>query len=185
MAVELLGASLAALRRSRSGGQLAPPAAALLTLRALRALQALHARGVLHRDVKPSNMVQRAARPGQIALLDFGLARFYLHRAPRRGVGFRGTPRYASLAAHAGRDLAPVDDLWSLWYSAIELLAGGLPWKALTDRAAIAQVRPTRQDSTTGRAHCAMAGGPRDMRTGQAKRETQGRDRRGGGVARA
>ena len=44
-------------------------------------------------------------------------------------MGFRGTARYASIAAHEGRDLGRVDDVWSLFYILIECLRGSLPWK--------------------------------------------------------
>lgn len=44
-------------------------------------------------------------------------------------MGFRGTARYASIAAHFGKDLGRVDDLWSLFYIVIEFLSGTLPWK--------------------------------------------------------
>ncbi len=55
-------------------------------------------------------------------------------------MGFRGTARYASIAAHFGKvclpslllhekDLGRVDDLWSLLYMILEFLTGSLPWK--------------------------------------------------------
>ncbi|VDN45606.1 unnamed protein product [Gongylonema pulchrum] len=70
----------------------------------------------------------------RLIIVDYGLARRFRHpngrlRPLRRGCGFRGTTLYASLRAHDGKDLGPADDLISLFYSAIEMILGGVPWK--------------------------------------------------------
>lgn len=65
--------------------------------------------------------------------MDFGLSRRYREecgelKAARQEAEFRGTSRYASLAAHNCQDLGRVDDLWSLFYVLVEFITGGLPW---------------------------------------------------------
>ena len=74
-----------------------------------------------------------------VYILDFGLARLYRTaegdvRTPRKRAGFRGTARYASPNAHTLCELGRRDDLWSWWYSVLELLAGSLPWRRIKDR---------------------------------------------------
>ena len=118
---------------------------AILAKQMIRAIQHLHTIGILHRDVKPGNFCIGRDTPALqyrpiCHLIDFGLSRRFMEpggtiRQARTNVGFRGTARYASLAAHQGRvhitnkELGRVDDLWSLFYMLVEFLTGSLPWK--------------------------------------------------------
>jgi tau tubulin kinase len=148
--LELLGANLSEVRkRLRPEQRFLPVTAARLGLQALEALRALHEKGVLHRDVKPSNFAFGRAEKRddwhRLRVLDFGLVRLFLDpqgrpRAARRKAGFRGTARYASLAAHRGEDLGRVDDLWSLFYMLVELLVAKLPWRSVKDKDAVGAV---------------------------------------------
>ena len=68
-----------------------------------------------------------------VYVLDFGLSRRYREdggevKQARQEAEFRGTSRYASLAAHNCQDLGRVDDLWSLFYVLLEFITGTLPW---------------------------------------------------------
>ena len=79
-------------------------------------------------------------------IIDFGLSRKYLDsngevRPPRQNAGFRGTARYASIYSHASKDLAPRDDLWSVFYLLIEFVVGSLPWSKIRDRDKIGEVK--------------------------------------------
>lgn len=56
-------------------------------------------------------------------------------------VGFRGTVRYASLAAHELKGLRRRDDLISMYYSFLELLTGHLPWRKTNDKEAVAKLK--------------------------------------------
>lgn len=54
---------------------------------------------------------------------------------------FRGTQAYASPSAHEGRDLGRVDDLWSLLFVLVDLVAGSLPWKSVGDREEVGRLK--------------------------------------------
>uniref|UniRef100_A0A0N4ZWS3 Protein kinase domain-containing protein n=1 Tax=Parastrongyloides trichosuri TaxID=131310 RepID=A0A0N4ZWS3_PARTI len=105
-------------------------------------LESLHNFGWIHRDVKPANFCinlynNRVKR--KMYLVDFGLAKKYRQSdgsiIPKKNfANFRGTIRYASLNAHRRRDLGRIDDLWSVYFIAVENLIGELPWKNVMDR---------------------------------------------------
>ncbi|KAG8899459.1 hypothetical protein FRB99_006704 [Tulasnella sp. 403] len=104
----------------------------------LRRLEALHARGFVHRDIKPENvLVGVDGTADELYLVDFGFAKRYKapksgeHIPPRNGKGCLGTPRYASLNVHDGREPSRRDDLESLAYSIIYLCKGNLPWQSV------------------------------------------------------
>jgi serine/threonine protein kinase len=81
------GAPLAARLRE---GPLPPAEAVDLAIQVLKAIGYAHAKGVLHRDIKPGNVLLSS---GQARLMDFGIARFAAQR-PAPGETFSGTPAY-------------------------------------------------------------------------------------------
>lgn len=79
-------------------------------------------------------------------MLDFGLCRYFLSddgsvKPARPKIGFRGTVRYASVAAHELQDLSRRDDLWSLFYSFYELLIGQLHWRNSNDKEEVLKIK--------------------------------------------
>jgi len=120
----------------------------------VKALQAVHGLGVLHRDVKPSNFVlggryRSSADPSQankLFIIDFGLSRKFMGidgeiKPPRANAGFRGTARYASVNSHQCKELAPRDDLWSVFYVMVEFATGSLPWRNQRDRDKVGEIK--------------------------------------------
>lgn len=103
----------------------------------LTRLEDLHDRGYLHRDLKPENIL---LHDRTCYLVDFGFTKRYCHPKTREhlpaksGKGALGTPRYASLNVHLGREPSRRDDLESLAYVMIYLLKGHLPWQGLPEK---------------------------------------------------
>jgi type II secretory ATPase GspE/PulE/Tfp pilus assembly ATPase PilB-like protein/tRNA A-37 threonylcarbamoyl transferase component Bud32 len=121
------GEALAArLRRER---QLAGTEAAAILLGVARALEAAHALHIVHRDIKPDNVMLTS--DGQVKVADFGLARNCLvpSQLTQAGQAF-GTPAYMSPEQIAGKDVDERSDLYSLGILAYECLAGRRPFSA-------------------------------------------------------
>lgn len=93
------------------------------------ALDYAHGQGVLHRDVKPSNVL--IARDGRPILADFGLARMVgsARGLTRTGI-LVGTPEYMSPEQAAGEDATAATDRYALAVIAYEMLFGRVPYRA-------------------------------------------------------
>lgn len=103
------------------------PRAAYLAAQVADALAAAHARGVVHRDVKPANLI---LLPGdQVKICDFGIA--HLQDAATRLTvegGSIGTPRYMAPEQFTGGEIGPRSDLYALGCVLHELLTGSPPF---------------------------------------------------------
>ncbi|MCX4764288.1 protein kinase [Streptomyces sp. NBC_01275] len=114
----------------RHGGPLRPEAVRALVVRVHGALTALHEAGVVHRDVKPSNLVlTEYGRPGSAVLIDFGISLTLAVGLPREATGgWAGTPGYASPQAQLRMAIVrPSDDWWSLGIVVAEAALGRHP----------------------------------------------------------
>jgi serine/threonine-protein kinase len=105
------------------------PGVAIAVLRdCLAALSALHREGIVHGDIKPSNIMLK--RTGNAKLVDIGSAYEWAPGARERTC----TPAYAAPEVVAGDGGSPQSDLASLGYVLIEMLAGTPPFAGVTGR---------------------------------------------------
>ena len=110
-----------------------PPAEAVRIISQLAdTLSRLHARGIVHRDVKPSNVLFTAR--GELRLADFGVAARIGSRGTL-GEGWDelrvGTPPYAAPEQWAATSAHPAADVYALGVVLYELLTARLPWEPL------------------------------------------------------
>ncbi len=118
------GVTLAQLVRER--GRLSPDEAAPLVQQVADALSAAHAAGIVHRDVKPSNVL--VDRAGRAKLTDFGIARVATDAALTQTGMVTGSPAYlAPEVATGGRGEEP-SDVWSLGATLFHVLTGRPPY---------------------------------------------------------
>ncbi|MEV5998352.1 serine/threonine-protein kinase [Streptomyces griseomycini] len=104
------GRSLGAVLQEE--GTLSAREAARVGLEVLGALEAAHAAGVLHRDVKPDNVL--LGRYDRVVLTDFGIAQIEGETNLTDTGGFVGSPEYIAPERVLGRRPGPASDLWSL-----------------------------------------------------------------------
>ncbi|MDP9339947.1 MAG: protein kinase, partial [Acidobacteriota bacterium] len=146
----LEGQDLRAVLREK--GKLTPQEAAKVILQICRALEAAHSEGVIHRDLKPQNIMLDAK--GRAYVMDFGIARSaYLPGMTQTGA-LVGTPEYMSPEQAKGEKLDERSDLFSLGVILYELLVGHSPyysdtplatlWKRIQEKAKpLGEVDPT------------------------------------------
>jgi serine/threonine protein kinase len=127
---QLEGESLAT--RLRTAGSLASAEIASIVSQVCDALGAVHAAGVIHRDVKPSNIFlarsAEAGAPPQVKLLDFGIAKVEWAETRLTNMGAPlGTPGYMSPEQEQGGDIDARSDLYAVGAVIYECFAGVPP----------------------------------------------------------
>ena len=111
-----------------------------ITIEVLAGLHFAHQRGVIHRDVKPSNV--RVMPDGRIKIMDFGIAR--LQKADATGSGaIVGTPTYMAPEQITNGAITPVTDVFSVGCMLYELLCYQRPFEAESVHGVLYQVLTT------------------------------------------
>ncbi len=111
----------------RHDGALAPAAAMGVALQISDALSAAHEQGVIHRDIKPQNVL--VTRTGDVKVTDFGIARAASSPITTTNAVL-GTAGYMSPEQAMGKPVGPATDLYSLGVVIYEMLTGALPYEA-------------------------------------------------------
>ncbi|MGH3773915.1 MAG: protein kinase domain-containing protein [Pseudonocardiaceae bacterium] len=128
-------ASLAELLRE---GALAPQRVVAIGAAVAAALQAAHAAGITHRDVKPGNVLM--AHDGRIKLTDFGIARNRSDQTLTATGLMLGSPAYIAPEIASGGPVNPASDLWGLGATLFAAVEGRPPYDAGTAMATVASV---------------------------------------------
>ena len=110
----------------REHGHLTPDRTLDFVCQAAKALAAAHARGVVHRDIKPGNLL--VTEDDQLKLTDFGIARGDMSVTLTQTGMVMGTAQYISPEQASGRPATSVSDLYALGVVAYECLAGQPPF---------------------------------------------------------
>ncbi|TDB92056.1 serine/threonine-protein kinase [Actinomadura sp. 7K534] len=130
------GASLGeVLRRD---GPRTPQAAAQIGLQVLDALDAAHEKGVVHRDVKPGNVL--LAEDGRVVLTDFGIASIEADPGLTRTGTFVGSPGYIAPERLREQPGGPESDLWSLGATLYAAVEGRPPFERESSMATLGAV---------------------------------------------
>lgn len=128
-------------------GRFRPEAVALIGVSLGRSLFAVHAQGIVHRDVKPANVLVDLENPGRLVLSDFGTACF-----PGAGLAITGkdempgTLGYMAPEQLLRRKVDGRTDVFALGVTLYELVAGRRPFVAEGREALLAEIRRGRYD---------------------------------------
>ena len=114
----------------KEDGRVEPREAARIGLWVLRALRAAHSAGVLHRDVKPGNVL--LARDGRVLLTDFGIAQIDGDTTITRTGEVVGSVDYLAPERVRGADPGPSADLWALGATLYTAVEGRSPFRRTT-----------------------------------------------------
>ena len=110
----------------RQKGRIAPAVAVQITIRILSALQHAHQNGIIHRDIKPQNILVHA--DGHIKVADFGIARMANSSTLTRGDSVMGSVHYFSPEQASGQATDVTSDIYSVGVTLYEMLTGRVPF---------------------------------------------------------
>ena len=106
-----------------------------IAIQTAEGLQAAHARGVVHRDIKSANLIVTAA--GTVKIMDFGLARLADRSSLTHTATILGTPAYMSPEQAQGLSGDARSDLWAVGVVLYEMVTGRLPFPAEREAAVL------------------------------------------------
>jgi len=121
------GYTLAELLEEAEAHQMATRVAMGIGRQICRGLEAAHEQGIIHRDIKPQNVL--IDHKGEVKLMDFGIARMAeAHEGMTQAGLIVGTPHYMSPEQVQGKQLDPRSDVYSMGVMLYEMLAGEKPF---------------------------------------------------------
>ncbi|MFZ0633091.1 MAG: tetratricopeptide repeat protein [Acidobacteriaceae bacterium] len=109
-------------------GKMPPDEAVQVLQQICMALEAAHSAGILHRDLKPQNVMVEDA--GRVVVMDFGLARTIEGDGMTQSGALLGTMEYMSPEQALGKELDQRSDIFALGLIGYEMLTGNVPFKA-------------------------------------------------------
>ena len=107
-------------------GSLPEPVAGQIAIRILSALQHAHDNGIIHRDIKPQNILINAE--GMVKVADFGIARVAGSNTLTKGDSVMGAVHYFSPEQARGEDVTAASDIYSVGVVMYEMLTGRVPF---------------------------------------------------------
>ena len=107
-------------------GRLPEPVAGQIAIRILSALQHAHDNGIIHRDIKPQNVLVNAE--GLVKVADFGIARVAGSNTLTKGDNVMGSVHYFSPEQARGDDVTAASDIYSVGVVMYEMLTGKVPF---------------------------------------------------------
>ncbi len=110
----------------RQKGKLPYTTAVQIAIRILSALQHTHRNGIIHRDIKPQNILVQSE--GHIKVADFGIARMANSSTLTKGDSVMGSVHYFSPEQAAGENVAETSDIYSVGVVMYEMLTGQVPF---------------------------------------------------------
>lgn len=114
----------------REKGRLTESSAVQITIRILSALQHAHSNGIIHRDIKPQNILMQS--DGHVKVSDFGIARIANKDTLTKDDSVMGTVHYFSPEQASGQKTDVTSDLYSVGVTLYEMLTGRVPFDGPT-----------------------------------------------------
>jgi eukaryotic-like serine/threonine-protein kinase len=137
--------------------RLLPEVAALIALPLAEALASAHARGIVHRDVKPDNvMIERRSDRSRVVITDFGVAHITGLETMTATGALVGSPAYMSPEQARAHEVGPGADIWALGVLLYEMATGCLPFPGKDPFSVVASIvrgsfrRPSQIAATVG-----------------------------------
>lgn len=133
--MDLLGPNLQEILHNTKTGKFRLKTVLMIGDQMISRFNYIHDKGVIHRDMKPENvLVGTQSNQAILYLIDFGLSKRYIdfntnkHILQSEGKEITGTVRYVSINTHKGIEQSRRDDIEALGYALLYLLNGELPW---------------------------------------------------------
>jgi serine/threonine protein kinase len=128
-------------------GPISPARVAEIGRQLLDALRAAHEAGIVHRDVKPSNVLLETS--GRVVLTDFGIATYEGATTLTQSGTFMGSPAYVAPEVARGERASPASDLWSLGATLYAAVEGRPPYDFETAMATLSALVTSEPDPPT------------------------------------